>query len=770
MGEFSPYQRVNMDNVGNHYIDTSTQPPTPPSQSHPFHDTLGNRVQLIENFVGNWVPNQSGTYSPFGCTDNRARQMHTKNQQGTQTLPIGLPGESLMDHKVIERVVKKDRKVAEVHPMRPSYSDVLAKSAATSTPAAKSNVSSPTNINEKSNITKSKVTVSKCGNGKRNNKGSSLKRQHSSGSDEHNGNGNVNSVKLNQNANLSQKTVGSSMKRNNLELGFGDLGLARKWVSLDDLDSKQAAEGIAKVRSNTQGGNTKKTSSKPKCEEEDDLFETTLNNHKPSPYPSCGKGACGLGGPSTKRPPIHINNNLGTSTWGSGRGAGTGEKNILKGSSSTKNCRPCPEDRKGSKADSKSSSVTTASTRPGSSRSSSTSGNQNSGGSEKPNLSKRRGKKKECQSPLGLIYRPIKLQLTCWSQIAVQIVFWFFHLLSDVLSMSGRLLMHLGAFFCDWLSVSSVSAWKKISGSVMRLKIFERFGFRTEWWNFWQKNKKPPPSGKSKVGNNFKDGIPPGLENNISLPSTGEEAMRRLLACRGKDPYSILGVTPHCSDDDIKKYYKRQAVLVHPDKNNQPGAEEAFKILVHAFELIGEPEQRIAYDRRVAETAQVETAWSELSELLAQLHKKMETAANSIRCTNCAKRHRRIPVERPCYAARFCAQCRIHHNAREGDIWAESSMFGFLWHYYACMDGGVYDITEWAACQADNMRHLRANTHSVQYRIVLGKQQHRHRAAPRSAPEPTSEPDLEDFLNNLYSQPGSRPDQGRNRKKGKRKK
>lgn len=79
------------------------------------------------------------------------------------------------------------------------------------------------------------------------------------------------------------------------------------------------------------------------------------------------------------------------------------------------------------------------------------------------------------------------------------------------------------------------------------------------------------------------------LEANISLPSTGEEAMKRLLACKGKDPYSILGVTPMCSDDDIKKYYRRQAFLVHPDKNNQPGAEEAFKILVHAFDIIGEP-------------------------------------------------------------------------------------------------------------------------------------------------------------------------------------
>lgn len=49
------------------------------------------------------------------------------------------------------------------------------------------------------------------------------------------------------------------------------------------------------------------------------------------------------------------------------------------------------------------------------------------------------------------------------------------------------------------------------------------------------------------------------------------------------------GVSQDCTDDDIKKYYKRQAFLVHPDKNNQPGAEEAFKILVHAFARIGEP-------------------------------------------------------------------------------------------------------------------------------------------------------------------------------------
>lgn len=53
--------------------------------------------------------------------------------------------------------------------------------------------------------------------------------------------------------------------------------------------------------------------------------------------------------------------------------------------------------------------------------------------------------------------------------------------------------------------------------------------------------------------------------------------------------FSILGVPPNSSQEQIRKHYKKIAVLVHPDKNKQPGAEEAFKVLQRAFELIGEP-------------------------------------------------------------------------------------------------------------------------------------------------------------------------------------
>lgn len=58
-------------------------------------------------------------------------------------------------------------------------------------------------------------------------------------------------------------------------------------------------------------------------------------------------------------------------------------------------------------------------------------------------------------------------------------------------------------------------------------------------------------------------------------------------------------------------------------------------------------------------------------------------------------------------------------------------VMGFLWHYYACMEGAVYDITDWASCQTNNLRHLKPNSHTVQYRIVLGRQRQQSPRAPR---------------------------------------
>ncbi|EEB17946.1 conserved hypothetical protein [Pediculus humanus corporis] len=343
---------------------------------------------------------------------------------------------------------------------------------------------------------------------------------------------------------------------------------------------------------------------------------------------------------------------------------------------------------------------------------------------EKQHRKSFRNKRREQEPCLSTL---IKVRMDRYGGVLLFALNWLLRLVLDVLGLSTHLAIHMCA--AVWASsVHNASQfYKKSCHAVRNIEIIKRI-INSPFYPFKKSDSKKKKlydsdsdsddSGEAKI----KRKVPRGLKHNITLPVTGEEAMRRLLACKGKDPYSILGVTRNCTDDDIKKYYKRQAFLVHPDKNNQPGAEEAFKILVHAFDIIGEPEHRKSYDRRIEKPQSEHAAWSELSDLLSQLHKKMEYVANTIRCTNCNKRHKRTTVDRPIYAARMCNQCKIHHSVREGDIWAETSMFGLLWHYYACMDGAVYDITEWAGCQGSNLRNIKANTHNVQYRIVLGKQ------------------------------------------------
>lgn len=94
---------------------------------------------------------------------------------------------------------------------------------------------------------------------------------------------------------------------------------------------------------------------------------------------------------------------------------------------------------------------------------------------------------------------------------------------------------------------------------------------------------------------------------------------------------SILGVRSDSSDETIRRYYKRQAVLVHPDKNLIVGAEEAFKILARAFEMVGDPIKRTEYHQKLMEAQAKEKFCGEIGNLLEQLRKKMEAASSTIR-------------------------------------------------------------------------------------------------------------------------------------------
>jgi curved DNA-binding protein len=64
-----------------------------------------------------------------------------------------------------------------------------------------------------------------------------------------------------------------------------------------------------------------------------------------------------------------------------------------------------------------------------------------------------------------------------------------------------------------------------------------------------------------------------------------------------KDYYHILGLTRDATQADIKRAYRKLARKYHPDVSKEPDAEERFKEVGEAYEVLKDPEKRAAYDR-----------------------------------------------------------------------------------------------------------------------------------------------------------------------------
>ncbi|XP_010215168.1 PREDICTED: dnaJ homolog subfamily B member 4-like [Tinamus guttatus] len=65
----------------------------------------------------------------------------------------------------------------------------------------------------------------------------------------------------------------------------------------------------------------------------------------------------------------------------------------------------------------------------------------------------------------------------------------------------------------------------------------------------------------------------------------------------GKDYYRTLGLARGASDEDIKRAYRRQALRYHPDKNKEAGAEERFKEVAEAYDVLSDPKKREIFDK-----------------------------------------------------------------------------------------------------------------------------------------------------------------------------
>src|SRR5919106_202005 len=69
------------------------------------------------------------------------------------------------------------------------------------------------------------------------------------------------------------------------------------------------------------------------------------------------------------------------------------------------------------------------------------------------------------------------------------------------------------------------------------------------------------------------------------------------MATTERDYYDVLGLSRSADDREIKRAFRRLARELHPDVSDAPDAEQRFKEVVEAYEVLSKPETREVYDR-----------------------------------------------------------------------------------------------------------------------------------------------------------------------------
>ncbi|KAK0634581.1 DnaJ domain-containing protein [Bombardia bombarda] len=76
-----------------------------------------------------------------------------------------------------------------------------------------------------------------------------------------------------------------------------------------------------------------------------------------------------------------------------------------------------------------------------------------------------------------------------------------------------------------------------------------------------------------------------------------KRAVLRIRRCEPTAFYEILEIQKTCTDAEVKKAYRKQSLLTHPDKNGHENADEAFKMVSRAFSVLADKEKRDKFDR-----------------------------------------------------------------------------------------------------------------------------------------------------------------------------
>ncbi|KAM0787366.1 hypothetical protein ACM66B_003452 [Microbotryomycetes sp. NB124-2] len=92
---------------------------------------------------------------------------------------------------------------------------------------------------------------------------------------------------------------------------------------------------------------------------------------------------------------------------------------------------------------------------------------------------------------------------------------------------------------------------------------------------------------------------PSGSNDERALKNEVEDAQQKLKRSKMKDHYKVLGVHSEATEVEIKKAYRKQSLLHHPDKG---GSEEKFKEIGLAYAILSDPQRRRKFDMGIDES------------------------------------------------------------------------------------------------------------------------------------------------------------------------
>ncbi|OWF39300.1 DnaJ-like subfamily B member 9 [Mizuhopecten yessoensis] len=69
-----------------------------------------------------------------------------------------------------------------------------------------------------------------------------------------------------------------------------------------------------------------------------------------------------------------------------------------------------------------------------------------------------------------------------------------------------------------------------------------------------------------------------------------------IILAKQADYYDVLGLKKGATDKQIKRAFRKLALKFHPDKNKEKGAEEKFREIAKAYEVLGDPGEKKQYD------------------------------------------------------------------------------------------------------------------------------------------------------------------------------